>query len=72
MGFCVFDDDTVCKNKNFENNYGHRCIEMHSLYERWRKKIKRKEEEARSKKLMNQMEELWAEDARKSQNQNTH
>lgn len=36
-------------------------------YERWRKKIERKEEEAQSKKLMNQMEELWAEDARKSQ-----
>ena len=36
-------------------------------YERWRKKIERKEEEAQSKKLMNQMEELWAEDARKLQ-----
>ncbi len=31
MGFCVFDDDTVCRNKNFENNYGHRCIEADNL-----------------------------------------
>ena len=31
MGFCVFDDDTVCKNKNFENNYEHRCIEADNL-----------------------------------------
>lgn len=37
-------------------------------YERWRKKLERMENEERSKKLMNQMEELWAEDARKSQN----
>ena len=41
-------------------------------YERWCKKIKRKEEKARSKKLMNQMEELWAKDAQEKQNQNTH
>lgn len=31
MSFCVFDDDDVCKNKNFENNYGHRCIEADNL-----------------------------------------
>lgn len=31
MNWCVFDDDTVCKNKNFENNYGHRCIEADNL-----------------------------------------
>lgn len=37
-------------------------------YEQWRKKLERMENEARSEKLMSQMEELWAEDARKSQN----
>ena len=37
-------------------------------YERWRKKLERMENEEQSKKLMKQMEELWAEDARKSQN----
>lgn len=31
MSWCVCDDDTVCKNKNFENNYGHRCIEADNL-----------------------------------------
>jgi len=31
MNFCVFNDDTVCRNKNFENNYGHRCIEADNL-----------------------------------------
>lgn len=31
MSFCVCCDDTVCKNKNFENNYGHRCIEADNL-----------------------------------------
>jgi len=41
-------------------------------YERWRKKIERMENEARSEKLMSQMEELWAEDAKEKQNQNTH
>ena len=35
-------------------------------YERWRKKLERIANEERSKKLMKQMEELWAEDARKS------
>ena len=35
-------------------------------YERWRKKLERMENEERSKQLMKQMEELWAEDARKS------
>jgi hypothetical protein len=35
-------------------------------YERWRKKLERIENEERSKNLMKQMEELWAEDARKS------
>ena len=41
-------------------------------YERWRKKLERMENEERSKKLMKQMEELWAEDARKSQKQNIY
>ena len=41
-------------------------------YERWRKKLERMENEERSKKLMKQMEELWVEDARKSQKQTTH
>ena len=31
MSQCVFDDDKVCKNKNFENNYEHRCIEADNL-----------------------------------------
>lgn len=31
MNWCVFDDDTACRNKNFENNYGHRCIEADNL-----------------------------------------
>ena len=31
MSFCVFDDDTVCRNEIFENNYGHRCIEADNL-----------------------------------------
>lgn len=31
MSFCVFDDDTVCRNKLFENNYEHRCIEADNL-----------------------------------------
>lgn len=31
MNFCVFDVDEVCRNKNFENNYEHRCIEADNL-----------------------------------------
>lgn len=31
MNICAFNDDTVCRNKNFENNYGHKCIEADNL-----------------------------------------
>lgn len=31
MNFCIFDDDAVCRNDIFENNYGHRCIEADNL-----------------------------------------
>ena len=31
MSICVFDDDTVCRNENFENNYGHRCVEANNI-----------------------------------------
>ena len=36
-------------------------------YEGWRKKLERMENEEQSKKLMKQMEELWAEDAKEKQ-----
>lgn len=31
MNSCAFDVDEVCRNKNFENNYEHRCIEADNV-----------------------------------------
>lgn len=31
MGFCVFDNDSICMNKNAPRLYGTRCIEADSL-----------------------------------------